>query len=370
MNKSAVDALLSSSQAWETYRRSLKGQRPDLTGANLTNANLSSTNLTSANFTSADLTNANLAGADLTSADLTNVILTSANFTSANLTNANLAFADLTRAKLIYANLTNANLASAKLTNADLTGTDITRAKVTANTITSAGQSVRSALQGESVPPPLDVGVIRLQWSLPPTIDPQSLADLTSSVAVMTRLASRVGSRLGRGWLEDSSSGSSGTLRVETDSRSSSVKVLRTHYGSPLWMDLIEYGLPILAGGAATGGAAFVLRKEISHLVSFLVMLVRPAERKPFFESRVERGRRDLERERANTAGEKERRFRSEAAIIRLQIPPMSEAELGQHILEATSDPEARSDMLNDVPQLMPLVREGITVFIARDIEI
>ncbi|THJ64654.1 pentapeptide repeat-containing protein [Arthrobacter echini] len=374
MDISALEALLASPEEWAEYRRSLKGQRPDLARATLTGANLIGLDLAGADLTDADLSSAALNGATLSSAKLLRVDLTGADLTGSSFVRADLTHADFSGADLTGANLTGAILVGATFVEADLTRTNLTgtetmysnffRARVTLETVSRAGHPLEDVLRDIAMPPPLEEGLVRIQVPLPMSVDPQVFADLTFSVAVVARLVSRVGARLNATSGEDFRTDTPGSVLVKTDNESSSVAVVRTHYGSPWWIDLAELGPSMVAGAAAAGmgGAALVLRKRNERLLSFLLTLARVSERKLWLESRVERRRHELEQERANTATEIERRSRREAEIVALHIDADSEAGFRQRVTEAIPDPEALRVVLEAIPQLMPLIGEGFTV--------
>jgi uncharacterized protein YjbI with pentapeptide repeats len=412
MDESALDALFSTHEAWETYRRSLApDERPDLTdaslvgmalserdlsavdlgganldsvdlsGADLTNASLSHSDLSHANLSHANLTNTNLTGATLTKAVFRHANLTTANFIDAGLseadfTNAQLSGADLTNAQLSGADLTNADLSGADLTNADLSAANLTHAKLTnadfrsvkidPNTINSGGQTLLTALKFNLGAEPPGAGVVRIQMELAADIEPQTMAEYISSAAVVARLASRVGARLQREWFDESPSDPGVNIPPMEPDESSTIRVRASHYGSPWWIDLVELVPSAVAQAgpavAGAGVAGFALSKKGLNLLSLLLTLARPEERALWFAAREERLRGEVERERANTAEETARRKRSEMEVVRLDLKPASEGDLRNHVINAVRDPQTQSDILHNVSEAAPLFRNGLTV--------
>jgi hypothetical protein len=84
-------------------------------------------------------------------------------------------------------------------------------------------------------------------------------------------------------------------------------------------------------------------------------------------ENRVEQQRSELEEKRANTVDHTERRMKSERAISKLQIERASEAETRDRVKNSVPDPEVITAILEAVPDLMPLMENGITVLATRE---
>ncbi|AMM31013.1 Pentapeptide repeat protein [Sinomonas atrocyanea] len=359
----------------------------NLTGADLTGANLTAADLIGADLTEADFDHARLTGATMIEANLVGAALTAANLRRVNLTGAHLMNADLTRAQLYNAKLngailTSATLNRANLTNADLTEADLTSAKIDLNTVNAAGETLLRALQSSSSKKLADLDVVRLVVELPENSDPQTLADLASSAAIVARLSMQVGAQLQHERLPELSSESVGPLLTTATGQPSFVTVRSMHYGSPWWIDLVEQ-VPsyVQLGGAIAGTAAIVGRKHNRQLLSFLFMLARRQERELWLEERREYRRAELgrqrvehehqiaehEKERANAAAEMERRTMSEASVASLRIEPASEAELRQRVASAGLKPELTAKILEDSAGLEPLVRNGLNVVTAEE---
>lgn len=358
----------------------------DLTGANLTGANLAGANLTDADLTRANLTRATLTQANLSDADLTRANLTDANLSEADFRHANLAEADLSRALLSNTRLTDVNfawadltgadfsgaslagsdLSGANLTNARITSANLVRLKVNPDTVTAAGQTLLDTLRVGARNDIIDADVVRLQVELPPDVSPQTLADLTSSVAIMARLTSQVGSRLHEERLGERPFDSGGALLVATDGPASFVTVRRTHYGSPWWADLVEHVPSIVHGGAAVA-STLLLRKHGQGLLSFLLTLARREERELWLRARVEHQRAELEKGRANAASETERRMKIETNVTKLQIKAASQSEFQQRVTDSVPNVDLQIAIHDAIPGLMPLIGNGLTVITAAE---
>ncbi|MGY4543654.1 uncharacterized protein YjbI with pentapeptide repeats [Arthrobacter sp. UYNi723] len=356
MNSSdARVALLAGADKWEQYRSALAASQeaPDLSFASLVYKKLNGLNLAGVDFSEA-----NLSGADLTNADLRGADLTNADLRGADLTNADLHGADLSGADLTAANLDSAELTGARLSAAT---TDV-RGLPFSYSLRFGGKTPEERRRDKYAG--LNTGVVRIRMELPEGIDPQLLADYAMSVSVAARLASRVGARLEPAWFGDSTSAGATDVLVATAADSATFAVRRSHYGSPLEIDLVEMVPSIVtaAGAAAGAAAAFVARKRGSNLLSFLFTLARKEERDLWLQERVVRRETLLERERANTAVESLRRARSQKSVAKLRIHPASEAEARRRVSEATPDPETRELILEAIPDLMPLLAGGVTV--------
>ena len=116
--------------AWNGWRRTRAGRRPNLQGANLSNIDLNDMNLRSVVLREAELSGSRLTDVDLTHSDLQGVRGFDTDLSSAVLEHCDLRGAWLNHANLADANLSSARLAGALLTDcslnrADLTGTDL-----------------------------------------------------------------------------------------------------------------------------------------------------------------------------------------------------------------------------------------------------
>ncbi len=137
-------------EAWNNWRRSNPGLKPNLAdadlsdmeldGANLSEAvldgaelfdsNLANTNLKMATMRGADLSGANLGGAELYKADLREASLIGADLSGAYLAEADLTGADLRGVKLEGADLGGADLTDTNCSEADFTGASLVRSRL------------------------------------------------------------------------------------------------------------------------------------------------------------------------------------------------------------------------------------------------
>jgi hypothetical protein len=117
-NDAHVERLKTGAEAWNTWRTSNPGERPDLREANLQGWNLK-------RF---DLTFADLEGANLHRSQLREANLADATLRGAYMRNASLPGARLMRARMRGASLTKAYMRAADLTGAELVNVDFSRA--------------------------------------------------------------------------------------------------------------------------------------------------------------------------------------------------------------------------------------------------
>jgi uncharacterized protein YjbI with pentapeptide repeats len=123
---------------WNSWRRTNRDIKPDLSGADLKKANLMYADLSGADLMDADLGGANLSGANLSGANLSQSYLSDANLQVASLIQANLIQANLIQANLNGADLTDADLIHAKLLGANLSYADLSGAELISANLTGA----------------------------------------------------------------------------------------------------------------------------------------------------------------------------------------------------------------------------------------
>lgn len=129
-NSRHVAVVLQGRDAIAKWRKSHRGVRLDLSGANLGGAHLEQADLADANLEETNLSNAKLAKATLGHAELFEADLTGADLSEADLSFASLISARLTAAKLRGADLTCADLTLTDLTLGDLRGADLFATKM------------------------------------------------------------------------------------------------------------------------------------------------------------------------------------------------------------------------------------------------
>ena len=139
-NREHVALIRRGVRAWNRWRRSNPGVRPDLSGlrieggadgegVNLAGADLSRTSLRRTRMIEADLTGADLSSADLAGANLSGARLPGARLRGAKLGGAELMQADLSAANLRGLDLREVDLFRTLLRKADLRGAVIRRAR-------------------------------------------------------------------------------------------------------------------------------------------------------------------------------------------------------------------------------------------------
>jgi len=123
-----LDILMMGVEAWNTWRKSNPGMRPNLSGGDFRNTDLRGVDFRGVNLSSSNFSNADLSGADLSSANLSGVNFSNADLSESDLSGAKLRGADLSSASLRGANLFRADLFRTDLFRTDLSGADLRRA--------------------------------------------------------------------------------------------------------------------------------------------------------------------------------------------------------------------------------------------------
>ncbi len=119
----------------------VKGEMPELSGANLPETELLRAELGGTKLSEAEILRAKLSGVELLQVDLGGVDLHGADLIGVNLSQADLSMADLSGANLFMANLSEANLSGANVSGAKLFKTNLTQAKLKQANLSGANLS-------------------------------------------------------------------------------------------------------------------------------------------------------------------------------------------------------------------------------------
>lgn len=365
----AADVIRQGVPAWNAFVLAMGRDAPTWR-AGLAGADLSQLRLAGARLTRADLRGANLQGANLTGARLAGADLTGARLAWAVLDEAVLRNAVLRRAQLGGARFNGADLIRADLTGADLTGAhldggewdllfpaDLTGAHLNGAVRTPNGARLDNLLMGRSAPrseAPLGAGVVRLTVLVPEEATVADVRAVVGAIETLAELAVRVGPRM---LPPPPDVGGGVAVAAAGDAP---VRVQRLHYGSPFWVDLIQHGSQLVAGG---------------FLAEVLFTFARPGERASYFQLRDARTKRRAAKVEADTVEAKARTANAEADIAEarkrqreaLYIGPKSAADLAENVDKSDADPMVKGELRAAAEEMEHLLRRGAQIEVGDD---
>lgn len=228
---------------------------------------------------------------------------------------------------------------------------------------------------GENEPqvPALMPGEVRLAIELPDGMAPQDMAEMFQALSVLASTAVVVGPRLRDTWFEPPEAVEGTTVVVATDPGDNlPIAIRRIRYGSTFVTDFLDPWIGYVAAAGLTGAGVHRAAKRRANapaaesqsnsyrLLSLLLTLARPAERKLWLQRRVERQQTLLSEQQSETRLAEERgmkagRRMAEHTVETLRIAAKSDAEIRQSFESAGGDSD-------NVGKVVPLFRHGVTV--------